>query len=192
MIVKTDVVILSSIKYGDSSRILRVYSRDYGKISIIIKGAISSKNRYGSAIEPLSISEIQFYFKKNTDLYLVSSAETKVNLKNVRNNLDRIAIGMMILESISQSHEEKDKNEMLFDEIVSSLEILNTIEFSPVIALIYFEIKHSLNLGFDINFNFLDLNRSDLNNEILYFSLFDTSIAKNFDIIKGKSIKLNG
>ncbi len=191
LIVKTNSIILNSMKYSESSKILRVFTRDYGKISLIAKGAISSKNKYGSAIEPLSISEIQFYFKKNTDLYLVSSAETKIHLKIVRNELDRIAVGMMILESISQAHEENDKNEELFDEILNSFELLNTSEFSPILAFAYFEIKHCKILGFDLNFEFLDLERRDLKDFNINFSIFNSTIAKNLDIIKGNSIKLN-
>lgn len=192
MIVKTDAVVLSSIKYSDSSKILRVFSRDYGKISLIVKGAISSKNRYGATIEPLSISEFQFYFKKNTDLYLVSTAETKINLKIARNELQRIALGMMILESVLQAHEEKDKNELLYDELINSLQLLNTEEFSPILAYVYFEIKHCDNLGFDISFKFLDLERENLKDNNLYISLFDSSISKNLNIIKGNYIKLSG
>ena len=37
-IIKTEAVILSKMNYGDTSNILSVYTKDYGKLSVIIKG----------------------------------------------------------------------------------------------------------------------------------------------------------
>ena len=48
MIVKTRAVILREIKYRDQSKICSIYTRDFGKMSVIIKGARNPKNRLSS------------------------------------------------------------------------------------------------------------------------------------------------
>ncbi len=44
---KTDGLILRSIPLGETSKILTIYSKDFGKVSIIAKGARSARSRYG-------------------------------------------------------------------------------------------------------------------------------------------------
>ena len=66
----TEAIILSSIKYSETSVIMKCYSEEYGILSFIIKG-IRSKKRTKfslSSIEALSIVEIEFSKLKKGEL----------------------------------------------------------------------------------------------------------------------------
>ena len=58
----TEAIILNSIKYSETSVIMKCYSQNYGILSFIIKGVRSRKRTKFSLgrIEPLSIVEIEF------------------------------------------------------------------------------------------------------------------------------------
>lgn len=49
---KTEAVVLRSIRYGDADRILHLYSRSRGRIGAIAKGARRPKSRFGGRLEP--------------------------------------------------------------------------------------------------------------------------------------------
>ena len=49
----TDAIVLKAMKYRDTSRIVTFYTRAFGKLRAIAKGARGPKNKFGSALEPL-------------------------------------------------------------------------------------------------------------------------------------------
>jgi DNA repair protein RecO (recombination protein O) len=49
---KTEAVVLRSIRYGEADRILHLYSADRGRIGAIAKGARRPKSRFGGRLEP--------------------------------------------------------------------------------------------------------------------------------------------
>lgn len=49
---KSEAVVLRSIRYGDADRILHLYSADRGRVNAIAKGARRPKSRFGGRLEP--------------------------------------------------------------------------------------------------------------------------------------------
>ena len=76
MIVTTDAVVLHSRRYGDTSRIVVLYTEQLGKVSVVARGARTPKSPFGSALEPLSISRVTIYHRKLRGLHTVSAAES--------------------------------------------------------------------------------------------------------------------
>src|SRR5574343_1400798 len=106
MLVETPALILSSIKYGDTSKIISVYSRDYGKINLIAKGAYTSKSKFGASIEPFSLTKLSFNYNPNKTLYTLRLSDFYFNPKNLTKDNYTLAFAMMILEAIKDSKEE--------------------------------------------------------------------------------------
>lgn len=168
MIIETPAVVLSSIKYGDSSRIVRLYSRDSGKTSVMAKGARSAKNKYGSALQPLSYINISYYKKAHSDLHLLGNAEIAVPFRKIQESLDHITAGLMILESISQTAQENEPNIELFDLLLIALLQLNEIKPNPFSVFIAYQLHLIRELGFSIDFSLEHINQTDSD---IFFSL---------------------
>ncbi|HWA53966.1 MAG TPA: DNA repair protein RecO [Solirubrobacterales bacterium] len=49
---KTEALVLRSIRYGEADRILHLYSKTRGRIGAIAKGARKPKSRFGGRLEP--------------------------------------------------------------------------------------------------------------------------------------------
>ena len=49
---KTEAIVLRSIRYGEADRILHLYTPRYGRIGAIAKGARRSRSRFGARLEP--------------------------------------------------------------------------------------------------------------------------------------------
>ncbi|MFH1049660.1 MAG: DNA repair protein RecO [bacterium] len=152
MIVKTEAIVLNSFKYGESSKIITLYTKDFGKIKVIAKGARKAKNKFGSSLDPLSYCQICFYKKPSTELYLLSDAEHVVPLRKIQDSYYHLSAGLIIAEAINITQDVNEVNQELFALSTKVLKFLNEIPKSPFSVSSYFLIKLSENIGFAIDF----------------------------------------
>ena len=61
MIVKTEAIVLRGRKQGDTSKLATLYTRDFGKIDVIAKGAREQKSKFGGALEMFARSTVVLY-----------------------------------------------------------------------------------------------------------------------------------
>jgi DNA repair protein RecO (recombination protein O) len=72
---KTDAVVLRTIRYGEADRVLHLYTPHRGRLSAIAKGVRRAKSRFGGRLEPFFRLRLVLY-EGRSDLLTVSSAET--------------------------------------------------------------------------------------------------------------------
>ena len=72
---KTEAIVLRSMRYGEADRILHLFTPDRGKLSAIAKGVRRAKSRFGGRLEPFFRLNLVLYQGKS-DLLTVTSAET--------------------------------------------------------------------------------------------------------------------
>jgi DNA repair protein RecO (recombination protein O) len=53
-VIQSDAIVLSAIRYGETSKIVRLATREHGVISAIARGASRPKSRFGGALQVLS------------------------------------------------------------------------------------------------------------------------------------------
>jgi DNA repair protein RecO (recombination protein O) len=68
-LVDTRALVLQGFAYGDTSRILRLYTLDYGARSVIAKGAQRPRSRFGGILEPFTEGDAHFFMKEGRDLH---------------------------------------------------------------------------------------------------------------------------
>ena len=65
MLHKTKGIILHQIKYTDSGVIVQVYTRDFGRVSIMIKGMRSrNSGKHNVLFQPMFILDLIFYYRE--------------------------------------------------------------------------------------------------------------------------------
>jgi len=148
MIVTTDAVILKGMNYRDSSRILTLYTKEFGKLSVLAKGARTSKSRFGAAIEPLSYVTAILYKKESRDLHLLSHCDIIRQFRSLTDDLERMAAAMAVVELLQAVSHGEERNYPLFDLLVSSLECINGATKNAANALYVFEVRLLDILGF--------------------------------------------
>lgn len=65
----TPALILGSIRYGESSRIVRLLTRDFGLLSAIAKGALRPRSRFGASLQLLSEGQAHILHSRSGDLH---------------------------------------------------------------------------------------------------------------------------
>lgn len=153
MIITDEAIILHSRKFSETSKILTVYALQHGKMSLLAKGARNPKSKFGATLEALNHSSLTIYKKPQRDLHLLSKAETRVPLRRLAEDYDRLIIGLAIAELISVTQEPEEANTAIFRLLCSTLELLNMASGNEYALLTAFQIQLSTIMGFAPNFS---------------------------------------
>ncbi len=148
MLVNTDAVVLNSRKYSDSSKISVFFTLEEGKVTTLAKGARSTKSKYGSVLEPLSLCNISYYRKQGRELQALAGAESIINLKPLYELPEHMLIGLALLESVNQAVQNDEKIEELFHLLKKSVILLNGNIDNPFSLFVYFQLQLAEILGF--------------------------------------------
>ena len=65
MLTNVEGIILSITPFGETSKIINVYTKEYGIIGIMCKGAMGVKSKLRSVTQKLTYGVFNIYYKKN-------------------------------------------------------------------------------------------------------------------------------
>ena len=125
---KSEAVVLKSQKYGETTKILTLYTLAFGKIQVIAKGARSTKGKFWGSLEMLNYVSIVFYRKENRDLQFLSQADIIKPFLRIRNELGRMSLAMIACEWINRGEQGESNNPQLFKLLVETLSGLNDVD----------------------------------------------------------------
>lgn len=151
MIVKTKAIVLHSRKYGESSKIITVFTEHYGKQTLIAKGARATKSKFGSSIEPMSLTELTYYKKENWTLHTLATTSSINLCKNIRKSLDATVVTMMILESAALTQDDNSENKELFELLEKCLLNIELKVDSYFNIFVYSQLRLVEALGFGLD-----------------------------------------
>lgn len=150
MIVKTDAVVLQTRRFRESSKIVTFYTREFGKIGAIARGAIQAKSKFGSVLQPMSLVSAVLYRKEGRDLQNLSSAEPIERFGYLTESLERMSAGFAIVELVNAVMHDEDKSEAMFDTLVDALRALNRSDANETFVVAWFMIRLSMLLGYAV------------------------------------------
>ena len=79
-LVTTPAVVLQTYRYSETSKVVRLATRDLGVHSAIAKGALRPKSRFGAGLELLSEGVAHLYFRETRELHTLGAFDL-VNLR---------------------------------------------------------------------------------------------------------------
>lgn len=71
-LVSAHSLVLQSFPYSETSKILRLYTREYGLRSVIVKGARRPRSRFGGLLEPFTEGIAGFSLREGRDLHTLT------------------------------------------------------------------------------------------------------------------------
>jgi DNA repair protein RecO (recombination protein O) len=71
-LVATDAIVLHAFSYLESSRILRLATREAGVVSVLATGARRSSRRFGTAVDLFAEGEVRFHTKAGRELHTLA------------------------------------------------------------------------------------------------------------------------
>ncbi|NNF04512.1 MAG: DNA repair protein RecO [Rhodothermales bacterium] len=151
-ILRTDSVVLHQMEYGETSRIVRLLTREKGSMSVIVKGARTSSNRFGTTLEPMSCIQAVIHVKPGRGLQTLSETSHLVTFPGLRASLERIRIGLRVVELTRAVAQEGERNDPLFSLVYSTLTALDACHERPENLWPFFQMRLSRVLGFGPSF----------------------------------------
>lgn len=134
--VTTPAIILGALRYSDTSKIVRLATRDLGIRSALAKGALRPKSRFGASLQLLSEGVAHLYLKDTRDLQTLAAFDLTHLRAGLATDLPRFAAAAAIGEvawrfSPAESHPDS------YDLLSGALSMLETApsEATEVLAL---------------------------------------------------------
>lgn len=160
-IIKTEAFVLKSFKYGETSKIVTLFTKDFGKISAILKGARNYRSRSCGVLETMNYINSVIYYKENKDIHMLSTAEYIRSFPEILRNYEKLQTSYRIIEIINKSLFENEVNKSVFDLLIRTYERLNNCDNDLEFNILFFQIEliKIMGLGPDLsksNETFLD------------------------------------
>jgi len=146
-VIKSRAIILNSIRWKESSKIVTIYGEQTGKIKVIARGALRSNSPFAGKIESLFFVELLIDVKKSRNLQVLKEIDVIDSYQNLRMDIKIFPFALSILEIVYQVFDEGHTDEIFFNFV---LEMINSVTESkhPHNVFIYFLLKLSSYLGF--------------------------------------------
>ncbi|MBR3709858.1 MAG: DNA repair protein RecO [Bacteroidales bacterium] len=147
---KNQGFVLQSIRYGDSSLIVRIYTLNFGLQSYMVKGVKGkgSKNRV-AFFQPMTFLRfVQSGKPTPSGLAFLRDPEVLYAYQSVPNVMNKSAILMYLAELLSHTLTQQERNENLYQFVYQSLVWLDLVETGYANFPLYFTLEMSRFLGF--------------------------------------------
>lgn len=137
---RAEGVILRKYLLRETSYILVVFTKEFGKIKGVIKGVRSPYPQFAGDFEIFTRCELLFYRKQKSPMDLITQCEAIDPYVPVRKDIERLTYANYFIELISVVTNDYDPNEELYSLLVQSLKMLGTGSSAKRLSRI-FEIK---------------------------------------------------
>jgi hypothetical protein len=150
-LIKTEAIVLRASNYRDKSKILTLYTKSHGKITVIAKGVRDVKTKWGGVLQSMAFLNILLYYKENRSLHLLSNADYVKSYNGIYENFDKMNVGFRIIELINKTTVDRHDIKGLFEMLTNCLNTLNDATKNFVNVLFNFEFRLAKLLGFAID-----------------------------------------
>jgi len=121
--VKTDAIVLRSLRYGEADRILHLYTPARGRVGAIAKGVRRTRSRFGGRLEPFSRVRLVCHEGRG-ELLTVTSVETldaHARLREAAATLDSAA---RACDAVARVFETEDPHPAVYNLLANQLALL--------------------------------------------------------------------
>ncbi|WP_100406763.1 DNA repair protein RecO [Bacillus solitudinis] len=138
MLQKVEGIVIRTTDYGESNKIVTIYSKELGKIGVMSRGSKKPKSRL-TAVSQLFIHGM-FLLQKSQGLGTLSQGEIIDSFREVRNDLFRASYATYVVELTDKLTDDRKPSSAIFNLLSQTLHLLNE-GVEPEILLRIYEMK---------------------------------------------------
>ena len=94
----TPAIVLSALRYSETSKIVRLATREHGVQSAIAKGALRPRSRFGASLQLLSEGQAQYLAKEHRELHVLTAFDLQQLHVGLAADLGRYATASALAE----------------------------------------------------------------------------------------------
>lgn len=138
MLAKTEGIVLRTRDYGESNKVVVLFTPEHGKLAAMARGAKKPKSRLSAATQPFTLG--QFLCFTGSGMATISQADILQSHYPLRADLFLTAYASYLTELLDKMTEEKEPQPLLYDLLHSTLHALEE-GTDPDILCRLFELK---------------------------------------------------
>lgn len=138
LLYKIEGIIIRTVDYGESNKIVTIYTKEMGKIAVMARGAKKPKSRLSSISQLFNYG--QFLIQKGSGLGVLNQGELLNSFKGIRSDIFQTAYAAYMVELLDKLMEEGKASPAIFNFLLHILQYLND-EIDPEVLLFIFELK---------------------------------------------------
>jgi DNA repair protein RecO (recombination protein O) len=149
MLIKTEAIVLHSLKYGESRLIIDMFTRQQGRLSFIVSLPKTAKGRMKKQLfQPLTLLDVETDVRPRVQLQKLTDARLSAPFSSIPFDADKLSISLFVAEFLYYALRGEQQDEALFDYVRSSLLWLDQCEDRFANFHLVFLMRLSRFLGF--------------------------------------------
>jgi DNA repair protein RecO (recombination protein O) len=126
MLSKSQGIVISYMRYRETSIVVNVYTAEMGICSYIENGVRSVKAKHKMALfQPLTLLDLEVYHKPGKGLHRISEAKCFFPYQAIPFDIAKSSLALFLSEVLSKVLKEEEANPVLFDFLSQSLQYLD-------------------------------------------------------------------
>ncbi len=144
---KDEAIVLLKRPFGESDRILHLFTLSTGKISAIAKGAGKSQRRFANTLEPFNHIRVEYFEKQMRGMVRIDNADIIETNQGIEKSLKRSCTAGFFTEFLERLTKERERHDNLFLLLKEILGRLKQNELSYA-EILHFQMKMLETLGY--------------------------------------------
>lgn len=139
-------IILRSVNYGESDKIIDIFTKEKGKVTALARGVRKIKGSKGTSVELFSNMNISL--SRGRKFYYVNSTEIISSFLSIREDMAKLAFASYIAEITNSGINEEEENEKAFELLIKTFKLLSegTIDYKNL--LFSYQLKFMSFIGY--------------------------------------------
>lgn len=148
---KDEGIVLFKRPYGESDKIVRLFTLGAGKVAAIAKGANKSQKRFMNTLEPFNHISLEYFEKYGKGMVRIENAHIIDTNEGIETSLKKACVAGFFTEFVDRLTRDRERHTELFYMLKG---LLDTIKKSDLTYsdVLYYELNMLRTLGFEPNF----------------------------------------
>lgn len=149
MLVSTEGIVLHTTKFGESSLIATIYTRDFGRQSYMVNAARSKKSKNKAGLfQPLYLVDLVAYRKQSGEIHRIKEIKSAQVYQNLPFDIVKSTMAIFLAEILYKCIHEQESNPELFGFIKNSVLYFDLMDTGYSGFHCWFLLKLTKYLGF--------------------------------------------
>ncbi|MDQ0269488.1 DNA repair protein RecO [Cytobacillus purgationiresistens] len=144
MLEKCEGIVIRTINYGETNKVITLFTREWGKVGVMARGAKKPNSRLSAVTQPFTYG--YFLVQRGKGLGGLQQGDVIQSMRSIKEDIFLTAYASYILDLADKGTDERKPNPYLFELILQSINLISE-GYDPEIIINIFEMKMLDQLG---------------------------------------------
>ncbi len=132
----TESIVVNTIDLGEADLLVTLFTREYGKIKAVARGARILKSRYSGFFQPLLVLNTLYFGNERQELYRMASIDP-VKVYDISSSMDKMFTAFCMMEVLEHCCGPGEINLPMYRLALEGIELLDSGDQGPNLALCF-------------------------------------------------------